>query len=412
MKLKMIQCRIFVVFFLLMQNVVFSQVVLPYRVVMERKDGNSIIFNMQRTRIKGKEVWTILNASERLKVDAIKRNKDSFFVEMPFFDSRMRLSLQKDNSFTGTWFKGTALADIEMPVKATPNQSYRFKAINGNATRKANGRFDASFVAIDGKVSHAVAEFLQTGNRVTGTFLHPDGDYRFLEGIITGDSLMLSCFDGSHAYYFGAKILPNGNMVNGLFVAGATYKQSWSAIPNATVALVEDDVMVYVKPGQNRLNFRYPDLDSVLVSNADERFKNKVVVIQLMGSWCPNCMDETAFLSKYYKENKSRGVEVIGLSYEYTTDFRRSEKLLRKFQQRYQVEYPILNTGVTSGDSLRTEKTLPQLTPIKAFPTTLFIGKDGTIKSIHPGFAGPATGIHYVEFCAAFEKTISDLLKE
>ena len=58
------------------------------------------------------------------------------------------------------------------------------------------------------------------------------------------------------------------------------------------------------------------------------------------------------------------------------------------------------------------EKTLPQLTPIKAFPTTLFIGKDGTIKSIHAGFAGPATGIHFTEFCAAFEKTISDLLKE
>lgn len=411
MKMKLIQCRSFIVL-LLLSNVAFTQNIVPYRAVMERKDGNSIVFNMGRKIVQGKEVWTILNASERLKVDAIKRNKDSFFVEMPFFDSRMRLCLQKDNSFTGTWFKGTASADIQMPVKATPNQSYRFKAIHGNATRKANGRFDASFVAVDGKVSHAVAEFAQKGNRVTGTFLHPDGDYRFLDGIITGDSLMLSCFDGSHAYYFGAKILPNGNMVNGLFVAGATYKQNWSAIPNAKVALVDDDVKVYVKPGQNRLNFRYPDLDSVMVSSADERFKNKVVVIQLMGSWCPNCMDETAFLSKYYKENKSRGVEVLGLSYEYTNDFRRSEKLLRKFQQRYQVEYPILNTGVTSGDSLRTEKTLPQLTPIKAFPTTLFIGKDGTIKSIHAGFAGPASGIHFTEFCVAFEKTISDLLKE
>jgi hypothetical protein len=75
-------------------------------------------------------------------------------------------------------------------------------------------------------------------------------------------------------------------------------------------------------------------------------------------------------------------------------------------------EYPILNTGVTSGDSLRTEKTLPQLTAIKAFPTTLYIGKDGIIREIHPGFSGPATGIHYTEFCANFEKTIAKLLNE
>ena len=398
--------------FLFLSNCLIAQTLIPYRVELQRKDGYKIVFNMQRKTIKGKEEWTIFNATEKLKVDDINRKGDSLFVEMPFFDSRMRLELQKDQTISGNWIKGSTKEDIQIPIVATAYQTYRFKPLKGNATRKVNGRFDASFVDADGIIKNAVAEFSQKGNRVTGTFLNPDGDYRFLEGIVTGDSLMLSCFDGSHAYYFGATVKPDGKIINGLFVAGAMFKQNWSAVPNAKVELVEDDVMVFVKPGQNRLNFRFPDLDSVMVSINDERFKNKVVVIQLMGSWCPNCMDETAFLSNYYKQNKSRGVEVIGLSYEYTTDFKRSEKLLRKFQKRYNVDYPILNTGVTSGDSLRTEKTLPQLTPIKAFPTTLYIGKDGTIREIHPGFSGPATGIHYSEFCANFEKTIAKLLNE
>ncbi|MFN5937440.1 MAG: TlpA disulfide reductase family protein, partial [Sphingobacteriales bacterium] len=152
-------------------------------------------------------------------------------------------------------------------------------------------------------------------------------------------------------------------------------------------------------------------LDSTIVSIRDDRFKGKVVVVQLMGSWCPNCMDETAFLSTWYKQNKQRGVEVVALAYEYSADFHKAAQTLKKFQQRHQVEYPMLNTGVTSSDPQRTEKTLPQFTPIKVFPTTIFIGKDGRVKKVHAGFSGPGTGSHYEEFKKEFNLTIDQLLK-
>jgi len=160
----------------------------------------------------------------------------------------------------------------------------------------------------------------------------------------------------------------------------------------------------------DRLDFRFPDLDGKLVGINDARFKNKVVVIQIMGSWCPNCMDETQFLSNYYKTNKNRGVEMIGLAYEYSTDNARSVKTLRKFKDRFAVDYPILITGVTASDSLRTEKTLPQLTSIKSFPSTIFIGRDGRVKKVHGGFFGPATD-QYKEYVQAFEETMNSLLK-
>jgi hypothetical protein len=123
-------------------------------------------------------------------------------------------------------------------------------------------------------------------------------------------------------------------------------------------------------------------------------------------------MDETAFLSDYYNKNKQRGVEIIALAYEYTTDWERSLKSLKKFQQRFNVQYPILNTEVTVGDSLHTEKTLPQVTPIKTFPSSIIVDKKGVIRKLDTEFNGPATGAHYTAYKQAFEQTVNELLKE
>jgi peroxiredoxin len=168
---------------------------------------------------------------------------------------------------------------------------------------------------------------------------------------------------------------------------------------------------MYVKNGQDKLNFRFMDLNKKWVSINDSKFKNKVVVLQIMGSWCPNCMDETAFLSDYYNRNKQRGVEIIGLAYEYTTDFNRSVKSIQKFKDRFHVQYTLLNTGVTVSDSLRTEKTLPQLTQIKSFPSTIFLDRKGRVAKVYAGFEGPGTGIHYEEMKKNFEATVDRLLK-
>ena len=154
------------------------------------------------------------------------------------------------------------------------------------------------------------------------------------------------------------------------------------------------------------------DLDGKPVSINDDRYKNKVVVVQLMGSWCPNCMDETAFLSEFYLKNKNRGVEIISLAYEYSTDLERSKKTLKKFQQVFSIQYPMLITGVSVSDSMRTEKTLPQLTPIKMFPSSIIIDKKGKVRKIDTDFNGPGTGDHYLAYKQKFEATIENLLAE
>jgi thiol-disulfide isomerase/thioredoxin len=330
---------------------------------------------------------------------------------MPTFESSFRLQKQAGNSYTGTWIKGTTSKDQQMPVLIKPG-SVRFPVTRGKAKNNITGKWRVTFFRPAGTSRPAIAEFRQSGEKLTGTFLTPSGDYRYLEGIVSGDSLQLSCFDGSHAYYFGAKINSANKIVDGIWAAGATYLEKWYAEKDPNVTLDENIAAIYLKPGEERIGFRFPDLDSNIVSLTDDRFKNKVVVIQIMGSWCPNCLDETAFLSEYYKKNKDRGVEMLALAYEYTTDFQRARKNVTKFQQKYAVDYPMLITGVSSVDSLKTEKTLPQITPIKAFPSTIFIGKDGKVKKFHTGFYGPGSGVYFEEFKKEFEETITSLLKE
>lgn len=374
-----------------------------------REDGNHIVFNIEVKYEKGKPVWYVRNAKERIAVSNIQQVKDSLIVRMPVFESAFYLKNENNQLLHGTWVRGTGGADQVMPVKVEPGISERFEKKSAAITGNITGRWEVTF-SNDRRSRPAVAEFKQEGSQLTGTFLNPSGDYRFLEGIVDGDTLRLSTFDGHHAYYFKANV--SGDSISGgSYIAGPTFNERWKAVRNENAKLADTLSAVFLKPGEERVDFRYPDLDSNLVSINDARFKNKVVIIQLMGSWCANCMDETAFLSDYYNKNRNRGIEILALAYEYSENFNRSKNSLSKFQQRFNVNYPMLITGVRSGDSLRTEKTLPQFTTIRMLPTTIFIGKDGKVKKIHTGFTGPGTGEHYDRFKKEFNDIIEELLK-
>lgn len=375
---------------------------------LQRKDGNNIVFNFEWKTEKGKPVWYIYNAAEKIRVENITKQGDSLIIQMPVFESQFRV-VKEDKKITGVWIKGGAVRTTVIPFTAAPGNK-RF-ASTAPGEKNISGRWAVLF-ASNKADELSVGEFKQAGNKLTGTFLNPTGDYRYLEGIVSGDSLFLSGFDGGHAFLFTAKIADDKTISGGTFFSGASYKEEWSAKKDAAAKVPQESVAMYVKPGEENLHFSFNDLDRKKVSIQDERFKNKVVVIQLMGSWCPNCMDETAFLSDYYNKNRHRGVEVIALAYEYSTDWERSLKSLQKFRDRYNVAYTILNTEVTVNDSLRTEKTLPELTPIRFFPSSIILDKKGKVRKLDTGFNGPGTGVHYEIYKKEFEATINELLGE
>ncbi|TSD65072.1 TlpA family protein disulfide reductase [Inquilinus sp. KBS0705] len=380
-----------------------------WRGALTTKTGNQIPFNFEVNNAGNKQELAIINSSEHFKVPDVTTKGDSVFIRMPLFDSEFKLKLA-GNTLTGNWVKHLANNDVLTPFTATAGTAYRFLEKPEAPAQNVSGRWSAIIGDGDGRDT-TVGEFVQTGNKVTGTFLTTTGDYRFLEGTVSGDDLYLSCFDGGHAFLFTAKVKDDNTITDGKFFSGYSGGTVWAAVKDENAKLPDAYSLSALKPGYKKIDFSFKDINGKTVSLNDARYKNKVVIVQILGSWCPNCMDETAYMVNYYKKYKAKGVEVIGLAYERTTDFARSQKALSQIKNRFNVPYPLLITGYTS-DRVETAKSLPMLTKVVGFPTTIIIDKSGDVRKIHTGFSGPGTGEHYTEFVNEFEKLTDDLLAE
>lgn len=382
-----------------------------WRATIQRQDGHKIVFNFLSKDSAGKKIIYVINGKEHLLVDSIVTREDSVFIQMPFFESGFRAKIMTDGNLQGEWIKHYGKRILRLPFEAEYNNRKRFDVTTPPAAN-ISGKWVSSFKSAH-KTYTYVAEFKQDGAHLSGTILDPTGDFRFLDGVVSGDSLYLSTFDGANAYLLTAKIGNANTISGGKFYSGATGTQEWSAVKNENAPVADQMETTHSIPAGEKLDFTFPDSDDgQMVSINDERFKNKVVVIQVLGSWCPNCMDETKFLSDYYNKNHQKGFEVIGLAYERTTDFKSSQKALLPFKKRLDVKYPILITGIAVGDTNLTQKTLPQIKKINAFPTTIFIDKEGNVRKIDGGFNGPATGAYYTRFKKEFNQLIEKLLAE
>ena len=391
-------------------NTIFAQKVANsiWRGVLQTQAGKQIPFNFEVKNVAGKQQVIIINADERLKVDAPTYKGDSAFVKLPF-DSEFRLKVQ-DGGLQGKWIRHLGDHDVAMNFIATPNTTWRILKNAPKAEVNISGRWSVTFVGKDGKAEVTVGEFKQTGDKLTGTFLTTTGDYRYLEGIVTGNTLYLSGFDGNHNYLFTGKA--NGKTItDGKLYAGLTSETNWTAKLDANAKLPDAYSLTALKPGYTKLAFTFKDMNGKNVSLTDARFKNKVVIVQILGSWCPNCMDETAYMVNYYKKYHRKGVEIVGLAYERTTDYARSKRSLTYLKNRFNIPYPILITRYkpSGGDP---EKSLPMLAKVVGFPTTIIIDKKGDVRKIHTGFSGPGTGNHYTEFIDEFETLTNSLLAE
>lgn len=395
-----------------------QQAALPsgsWRGELKRQDGQNIVVNFDIAYKDDKPVVYIRNASEKLEADDISFSGDSVFIKLPFFDSQFRLAASGNNVLEGTWRKTLADRDVVMPFRAVNNQNYRFKTRSKLPTAKVAGRWDVTFIdTITVRNYKAVGVFEQQGKKLTGSFLTPSGDYRYLEGVVDGDSLKLSGFDGGYALLFLAKVDKNNTITGGRYYSGSgPATRIWNAKKDPAAKLPDASAATHVKEGmQPRFDFTFKDVDGNPVSIKDDRFKNKVVIVQILGSWCPNCLDETRFMTELYQEYHDKGLEVIGLAYERTTDFARSQAAVKNFMKRLQVSYPVLITPVAVSDAQRAEKTLPQLESIPAFPTTIFIDRKGEIQFIHAGFNGPGTGEDYNKQKEEYYQIVNDLLSK
>jgi thiol-disulfide isomerase/thioredoxin len=363
---------------------------LPFQFDMEKKGNGYVAF--------------LRNDTEKITLDEITIAGDSVNMVLHVFDAALKAKIE-DNKLTGTYVKNYA-ANANLPFTATYGDDFRFTD-EKKATVDFSGKYQVQFFT-EKDTSVSVAIFEQKENRVTGTFLTTTGDYRYLEGNVMNDELKLSAFDGNHAFLFIAK--KSGDTLRGDYYSGKSSHETWIGIKDDNAKMPDAEALTYLKPGYEKLDFSFPDLNGNKINSTDERFKDKVVVLQIFGTWCPNCMDETKFLKDWYTQNKDRGVEILGLAYERKDDFTYASERVKKMKEKWSVPYEFVIAGVN--DKAKASETLPALNKVLAFPTTIFIGKDGKVKHIHTGFSGPGTGIYYEQFKERFNGIINELLAE
>ena len=358
---------------------------------------------------KSGEKWKaeILNADEVLSYDDISFRNDSIIIPMGIFDSEIRATINTDGILKGVFAKNFS-SIYEVQLSGKREFTTRFP-VNGKPTANFSGRWKTVFTKANGDTYEAIGIFQQEGNRVTGTFLTALGDYRYLDGNVDGSQLFLSAFDGSHAYLFKAQLSEDGS-IQGEFRSGPSYKESFTAEINETFELPDAYGMNFLKEGYEKLEFSFPDTDGNMVSLASEKFKNKVVLIQLFGTWCPNCMDETRFLAPWYEKHKDKGIEIIALAFETKPDFDYASSRVKRTMEKMNAGYTFLIAGESNKE--KASAALPALNQVIAFPTLIYLDKTGKVRKIHTGFNGPGTGAYFDRWVEEHEAFVAELLKE
>jgi thiol-disulfide isomerase/thioredoxin len=367
---------------------------------------DTLPFNAKIVDEDGALRFYAINGEERIRADEFEVTEDSVFIQLPIFNTALKGRLT-DSGIEGKFFDYCRKGDYQIPFTASREFENRFTN-TAEPTVLATGKWRVVFSPGSDNEYAAIGVFDQNGNKATGTFLTATGDYRFLEGNVFGDSLFLSCFDGSHAFLFKAKI--EEDRIQGDFWSGNHWQENWVGERDAEFSLPNPDELTFIKPGYDGFDFSFENINGKTVSLSDTLYQNKVVIVQIMGSWCPNCMDETAYLVELHKKFNSQGLEVISLAFEKSDNRETNVRSLSRLKDHFGIPYEILLAGRSS--KKEAAEKLPMLNHVLSFPTSIFVDRKGEVRKIHTGFSGPGTGEYYNEFVEETDRFVTGLLLE
>lgn len=378
-----------------------------YRMVAEVQSGARIPFRLVRFQGDGMAKASLINGRERLELTGRKGGGDTIVYPLVVFDGDLRLVPTAAGGLKGYYTRNDSRkGTLRVPVSGSPERSQ--VAMLPSPEQK----YDVLFSAPDGSSPYpAVGHIQSVGSRgkakvLRGTFETTTGDYRFLEGEQTGDSLWLSCFDGAHLFLFTAR-QKGDSLIRGRFYATGPGNEVWRGKRNAKAKLPDALARVTTRPGVPP-GFSALDTNGTTITLDDPRFKGKPVILQLSGSWCPNCMDETTFLSDWYRSPERRDIEVVSLGFEWRPERSYWKNRLATVQRRLDVPYLLTYAGRSNKDSAAAR--LPFLSQVEAFPTTIFLNRRHEVVAVHTGYSGPATGDAHTQFRQEFKDLIKKLL--
>ena len=350
------------------------------------------------------------DCEERIAVSDIivgldrKTAKDTVVINFPVYDTYIK-AIYEEGIMEGDWYINYK-DGYSIPFKASHGNDVRFSRKSSKSNNYVTGDWAVTFDYDKDSPYKAIGQFnVQENGIATGTFKTETGDYRFLEGIVDKDKLYLSVFDGAHAFLFTAKLLEDSTLV-GTFYSGKHYKSNWIAEKKEDLALTSAYELTQTV-NDDPFNFKFINTNKDTVSLDAPRFDGKAKIIQIIGTWCPNCRDESNFLKEYYK-TKSDKIEVISIAFErYKNDDKNLESI-RRYKEKMDIPYPILYGGYFNKSDA--SKSFPMLNKIISYPTLIFLNEENQVQKIHTGFNGPATD-EFGAFKKEFEMIVADLTK-
>ncbi|HEY6211923.1 MAG TPA: TlpA disulfide reductase family protein [Vicinamibacterales bacterium] len=248
----------------------------------------------------------------------------------------------------------------------------------------------------------------QSGASVSAAILRVDGDTGTLTGTYRDGRFVLGHFSGARP--LRVEITPSADGTLAVVQnreAPLTAIRDDQARAKGLPQPTDPSRFTSVKDPTEPFRFSFPNLDGKIVSNTDPQFRGKVVIVDIAGSWCPNCHDETPFLVDLYKTYHPRGLEIVALSFEEAAQLKNPTRL-RAFIKHYGITYTVL----VPGEPREAGEKLPQTVNLNSFPTTFFLGRDGRVRAAHAGFPGKASGSFHEAAKKEITHTIEQLLAE
>jgi thiol-disulfide isomerase/thioredoxin len=357
---------------------------------------------------KGSELnATLVNATDRQPFSSAVFKDNVLTLRMDYYDGQLTLHYAGLHTLEGDYSRQTSKGMVHIPVLLVP---HREQAAGQPWTGPTlTGDWIFAWPEEAGAEKTTLAHLQQEKNAyangdvpITGIIEPVSGDTGLLHGTVyrsgEGETLFhLSRFDGIHVLAIDGQLLPDGSLKGqqGGVVALEPFtavrrKDKATADPNALA-----ETLTRVKDPQQPFRFSGVDQSGKTVDQSSPQFAGKPLIVDIFGTWCPNCHDEAPVLEKLYQKYKDQGLVIVGLAYEYTDDQQRSLQQIEIYRSKFALTFPLLLAGTT--DQGQIAKTLPQLEGFGAYPTSIFIDRSGHVKAILAGFTGPSTGEKYQE---------------
>ena len=356
----------------------------------------------------------ILNANEVITAYQYVHSGDSLFVRMPLFDSEFCGVISNEGmTYSGVWKNYGRSGDYALPFVAHHGQGYRFcDTKDTTPVQGLSESYEVHFspdVPDDEYPAIGLFEASTTDNSIHGTFLTETGDYRFLEGNLCEGSFMLSCFDGSHAFLFTAD-WDGTELSNGIFRSGNHWAEPWTAVASNSFELADPNKLTFVTDSSKVWKTSMIDKSGKTVTLDELGLENKVVIVQALGSWCPNCIDESRDFAAFFNRFHKRGLEIIPITFENTEDHKQAYSIIAELRSDLNLPYDVYFGGKRSKSTA--SEVFPSLNHIMSFPTSIIIGRDGAVRKVHTGFYGPGTNRYYELWKHDMELLLDKLLSE